>query len=55
MKVASLVMLIGLDERAKVENLHPYILRHTFASRYLEANPGDLVGLAPFYFPRPRR
>ena len=26
--------------------LHPHLLRHTFAHSYLEANPGDLVGLA---------
>ena len=26
--------------------LHPHLLRHTFAHCYLEANPGDLVGLA---------
>ena len=26
--------------------IHPHLLRHTFAHRYLEANPGDLVGLA---------
>jgi len=26
--------------------LHPHLLRHTFAHRYLDANPGDLVGLA---------
>jgi site-specific recombinase XerD len=24
----------------------PHTLRHTFARRYLEAHPGDLVGLA---------
>ena len=24
----------------------PHTLRHTFAHRYLRANPGDLVGLA---------
>ena len=26
--------------------LHPHLLRHTMADGYLEANPGDLVGLA---------
>jgi len=25
---------------------HRRFVRHTFATRYLEANPGDLVGLA---------
>jgi len=39
-------VLADLGGRAQVENLHPYTLRHTFATRYLEANPGDLVGLA---------
>jgi site-specific recombinase XerD len=29
-----------------IENLHPHQLRHTFASRYLKANPDDLRGLA---------
>jgi site-specific recombinase XerC len=35
-----------LGKRAQVKRLHPHTLRHTFATRYLEANPGDLVGLA---------
>jgi integrase/recombinase XerC len=26
--------------------LHPHLLRHTFSHEFLEANPGDLVGLA---------
>lgn len=39
-------VLADLGGQAQVENLHPHTLRHTFASRYLEANPGDLVGLA---------
>ena len=39
-------VLADLGGRAQVENLHPHTLRHTFATRYLEANPGDLVGLA---------
>lgn len=28
------------------EKIHPHLLRHTMAHRYLDANPGDLVGLA---------
>jgi integrase/recombinase XerC len=29
-----------------IPDLHPHLLRHTFASRYLRANPDDLRGLA---------
>ena len=32
--------------QAGIEAFSPHALRHTFASRYLEANPGDLRGLA---------
>ena len=32
--------------RAICTNPKPYALRHTFATRYLEANPDDLRGLA---------
>ena len=32
----------GLEE----EQVSPHVLRHTFATRYLAANPGDLRGLA---------
>lgn len=39
-------VVTDLAQRAQVESLHPHTLRHTFATRYLEANPGDLVGLA---------
>ena len=39
-------VLADLGGRAQVENLHPHTMRHTFATRYLDANPGDLVGLA---------
>ena len=39
----------GLCEKYSVfigVKLHPHLLRHTFAHRFLENNPGDLVGLA---------
>lgn len=39
-------VVADVAKRARVEELRPHILRHTFATRYLEANPGDLVGLA---------
>ena len=32
--------------RANIEPVNPHALRHTFATRYLNANPGDLRGLA---------
>lgn len=32
--------------QAEIEYFNPHALRHTFATRYLEANPGDLRGLA---------
>lgn len=32
--------------QAGLESIHPHTLRHTFATRYLNANPGDLRGLA---------
>ena len=31
---------------AGIERIGPHALRHTFATRYLDANPGDLRGLA---------
>lgn len=31
---------------ARIEPIGPHALRHTFATRYLNANPGDLRGLA---------
>jgi site-specific recombinase XerD len=32
--------------QAGIEPLNPHRLRHTFATRYLNANPSDLRGLA---------
>ena len=29
-----------------IKDLHPHMLRHTFANRYLRANPDDVRGLA---------
>jgi integrase len=31
---------------ARIEPIGPHVLRHTFETRYLNANPGDLRGLA---------
>jgi integrase len=39
-------MLAKYARRAGVATFGPHVLRHTFATRYLEANPGDLRGLA---------
>lgn len=35
-----------IAHRAGVEDVSPHALRHTFATRYLNANPSDLRGLA---------
>lgn len=44
---SSILRLLNRYARiAKLDNLHPHQLRHTFASRYLQANPSDLRGLA---------
>jgi site-specific recombinase XerD len=32
--------------QAQIDHVNPHALRHTFATRYLEANPDDLRGLA---------
>jgi site-specific recombinase XerD len=32
--------------QAGIEPVNPHALRHTFATRYLNANPSDLRGLA---------
>ena len=39
-------MLAKYARRAGVKPFGPHVLRHTFATRYLAANPGDLRGLA---------
>jgi site-specific recombinase XerD len=39
-------MVQKYGKRVGIEHLHPHQLRHTFASRYLTANPDDLRGLA---------
>ncbi len=39
-------MLHKYAQEAQVEGVGPHVLRHTFATRYLRENPGDLVGLA---------
>lgn len=37
---------IAYQARLDPDAIHPHTLRHTFATRYLKANPGDLRGLA---------
>lgn len=39
-------ILKRLAAAAGIAHIHPHMLRHTFARRYLDANPGDLRGLA---------
>ena len=39
-------MLAKYARRAGVAPFGPHVLRHTFATRYLAANPGDLRSLA---------
>ncbi len=39
-------LLTKYSRQAGIETLSPHTLRHTFATRYLKANPDDLRGLA---------
>jgi site-specific recombinase XerC len=39
-------LLSKYARQADLDHVHPHVLRHTFATRYLQANPGDLRGLA---------
>lgn len=39
-------LLESYTRRAGLEAINPHMLRHTFATRYLKANPDDLRGLA---------
>ena len=39
-------MLEKYSIQAGIERVNPHALRHTFATRYLNANPSDLRGLA---------
>lgn len=39
-------MLETYARRSNLESINPHMLRHTFATRYLKANPDDLRGLA---------
>lgn len=39
-------ILNRLGSTAGITHIHPHMLRHTFAARYLAANPGDMRGLA---------
>lgn len=39
-------LLESYARRGGLDAIHPHMLRHTFATRYLKANPDDLRGLA---------